>query len=85
MAGPFQGSDLNPALNTSGQTGATPREYNAHQRYSNLTKRRHDNQLAAYLAAEATKLSLTSAQVFAKLTTNPAARITAATTSGGLA
>lgn len=72
------GSDLSTTLNVSGQPGASPREYNGHQRYSNLARRRHDDQEAAFLAAQATRLSTTSAVVFAKVAKYGAARVKAA-------
>jgi hypothetical protein len=72
------GSDLSTSLNKSGQTGASSREYNKHQRYSSKAKRRHDDQLAAFLAAQATRLSTTSATVFTKLTKYGADRVKAA-------
>jgi len=64
----------------SGQTGASPREYNSHQRYSKIARRaRHPGtQLAAFLAAQATRLTSTSAVVFAKVTKYGAARVKAA-------
>jgi hypothetical protein len=68
----------------SGQTGASPREYNSHQRYAKFARVRYANQSVAFLAAQATRLTLTSAQVFAKLTKNTAAQIVAAATSGSL-
>jgi hypothetical protein len=62
----------------SGQTGASPREYNAHQRHSKQSRRRHDDQEIAFLAAQATRLSTTSAIIFAKLSKYSAATIKAA-------
>jgi hypothetical protein len=62
----------------SGQPGASPREYNAHQRHSKLSRRRHDNQEAAFLAAQATRLSSTAAVIFAKVKKYGAARVKAA-------
>ena len=63
----------------SGQTGASPREYNSHQRHSNVSRRAHKgSQLAAFLAAQATRLSSTSAVIFAKVTKYGAARVKAA-------
>ena len=87
MAGPFQGSDLNPARDKSGQGGASPREYNMHQRHASYAKRRHDGnginknpgQLGAFLIAIAAKLSSTSAVIYAKVTKYGAARVKAAT------
>jgi len=77
------GSDLSTSLNKSGQTGSTPREYNLHQRHSNLARLRYSNvakhgQLGAFLAAQATRLSSTAAVVFAKVTKYGAARVKAA-------
>jgi hypothetical protein len=66
----------------SGQTAATPREYNRHQRHSVLSRLRHSNkrqrQLGAFLAAQATRLSSTAAVVFAKVTKYGAAKVKAA-------
>jgi hypothetical protein len=70
------GSDLTSA-NKSAE-GVDPREYNQHQRHSNLAKRRHDDQLAAFLAQQATRLSTTSAVIFAKMDKYTAATIKAA-------
>ncbi len=66
----------------SGQTGASPREYNSHQRHSNLARRRHDagdGQLFAFLTLIATALSTTTAIAFAKVTKYGAATVKAAT------
>lgn len=78
MAGPYQGSDLNPSLNNSSE-GTDPREYNQHQRYSNLARRRHSQQLAAFLSAQATRLSSSTSTIFAKLKKYTAAKIAQAT------
>lgn len=78
------GSDLSTSLNKSGQPGATPREYNSHERHSSLTRRRHDDQEAAFLAAQATRLSTTSAAIFAGVKKHGAAFVKAATSSGQL-
>jgi hypothetical protein len=78
MAGPFQGSDLNPTLNKSAQTGASPREYNSHQRHSKLARLGRAQQLTAFLAAQATRLSSTSSVIFAKVTKYGAAAVKAA-------
>jgi hypothetical protein len=78
------GSDLSTSLNKSSQTGASPREYNSHQRHSSAAKRRHDDQLAAFLSAQATRLTLTTAQVFAKVTKYGAARVKAAANSAAI-
>ena len=84
MAGPFQGSDINPATVKSGQGGGSPREYNLHQRHAKLARMRHGNnnkqaQLSAFLAAIATKLSSTATIIFAKVTKYGATRVKAAT------
>ncbi len=79
MAQPFQGCDLNPATVKSGQGGATPREYNKHERHANSARQRHSQQAAAFLAVEATRLSGTTAQVAAALDKYGADRIKAAT------
>jgi len=83
------GSDLSTSLNKSGQTAPTPREYNRHQRHAKFARFRHTSgavtgQLGAFCAAQATRLSSTSALVFAKLVKNTAARIKAAATFGSL-
>lgn len=67
----------------SGQTGKTPREYNAHQRHSKLSRLRYSaklnkGQLSAFLVYQATRLSSTAAVVFAKVTKYGAARVKAA-------
>jgi hypothetical protein len=77
MAQPFQGSDLNPATVKSGQGGATPREYNKHQRHP--ARDRHSQQALAFLAMEATRLSSTSAIIEARLEKYGADRVKAAT------
>lgn len=80
MAGnqPFQGSDLNPALNKSATTVA-PRAYGRHTRHRKFARvKTGANQFAAFLAAQATRLTSTSAVVFAKLTKYGAARVKAA-------
>lgn len=69
------GSDLNPTLNKSGQGGASPENYDQHLRHSNYARMRHSQQLIAFLAAQATRLSTTSATIFAKLAKHTAARI----------
>ncbi len=71
----------------SGQTGASPREYNSHQRYSKLSRRRNDagdGQLFAFLTLIAATLSTTTAIAFAKVTKYGAARVKAAATLGDL-
>lgn len=72
------GSDLNPSTNRSGLTGSVPREYNEHQRHSEFARMRHDNQRVAFLAQQATRLSTTSAIVFAKVTKYGEDRVRAA-------
>jgi len=84
MAGPFQGSDINPALNKSGQgVAATPRTYARHQRRRTFAHvKLGAAQFSAFLAAVAAKLgggAVTTAVVFAKITKYGAARVRAAT------
>jgi len=79
-----KGSDLSPTLNTSGQTGASPREYNSHQRHAKFAELRHDDQRQAFLTAQATRLSTTTAVIFAGLAKHGAAFVKAASTSGQL-
>ncbi len=80
MAGnqPFQGSDIDPTKNKSGE-GTSPREYNKHQRHAPFKELRHSQQALAFLAAQATRLSSTSAVIYAKLTKYGADRVKAAT------
>ncbi len=80
MAGnqPFHGSDLDPSKDKSGQGGASPREYNKHQRHAPFNELRHSQQALAFLAAQATRLSSTSAVIYAKLTKYGADRVKAA-------
>lgn len=64
----------------SGQTAATPREYNKHQRHAKLARHRYSGaakrgQLGEFLAYQATRLSSTAAVVFAKVTKYGAARV----------
>lgn len=73
------GSDLSPTLNTSGQTGASPREYSNHRRYGLTGKYRYSPQAAAWLARVATLLSSTPSVIYTKLTKYGAARVNAAT------
>lgn len=63
----------------SGQPGATPREYNKHQRHAKFANDRHSQQSKAFLAAQAARLSSTAAVIFAKLTKYGSARVKAAT------
>jgi hypothetical protein len=83
MAGPFQGSDLNPALDKSGQGGSSPRCYSKHQRHRLFARvRTGADQLSAFLAATAARLgggAVTTAVVFAKVAKYGAARVKAAT------
>jgi hypothetical protein len=72
------GSDLNPTLNKSGQPGPSPREYNAHQRHSRSARRRHDDQSTAFIAQQVTRLSSSTAVIFAKIAKYGAARVKAA-------
>lgn len=70
----------------SAQTGPSPRCYSRHQRRRPFVRVRSGaNQFSAFLAAQATRLSSTSAAVFAKLPKNTAARIRAAGSLGSLA
>lgn len=64
--------------NQLGSLTVAPREYANHKRHSALARRRHDNQVAAFLSTQATRLSSTSATVFAKLKKYGAARVKAA-------
>lgn len=73
------GSDLSPTLNTSGQTGASPREYSNHRRYGPTAKYRYPSQASAFLARVATLLSSTPAIIYTKLTKYGATRVNAAT------
>jgi hypothetical protein len=73
------GSDLSPTLNKSGQTGASPREYDQHQRHRNFSRVRHSQQELAFLTTQATRLSTTPAVIFAALDFYPASEIVAAT------
>jgi hypothetical protein len=73
----------------SGQTAASPREYNKHQRHASLARRRYSakakrSQLGEFLAYQATRLTLTAAQVFAKVTKYGAARVKAAASSASI-
>lgn len=71
--------------NQLGSTTVAPREYAKHQRHAKLARRRHDNkngQFGAFLSAQATRLTLTVAQVFAKVTKYGAARVKSAANSG---
>jgi hypothetical protein len=69
----------------SGQTGPSPRDYSKHQRYRRFSRVGIGaDQFSAFLAAEATRLTLTSAQVFVKLVKNTADRIRQVTSSSDL-
>lgn len=70
--------------NQLGGMTVAPREYDAHRRHSRLALRRHDDQQAAFLAQQATRLTLTAAQVFAKIVKYGAARVKAAANSAAL-
>lgn len=75
------GSDLSTTLNVSGQPGPSPRENNSYQRHSLFAKRRHDvvsGQFGAFLSSIATKLTSTSAIIFAKVTKYGVDRVKAA-------
>jgi hypothetical protein len=69
----------------SGQTGPSPRAYSRHQRTRKFARVKSGaDQFSAFLAAQATRLSSTSAAVFAKLPKNTAARIKLAGSLGSL-
>ena len=70
--------------NQLGDPRVTPREYNQHQRHSRFARLRYSKQAKAFEAAEATRLSSTNANIFAKLVKNTAARVKAALTYGSL-
>lgn len=78
------GSDLSTTLNKSGQPGATPREYNAHQRHSNLARRRHDDQETAFLVQQAARLGTTNTVIFNGIAKHGAAFVKAATNKNQL-
>ena len=63
----------------SGQTGPSPREYDKHRRHDVDGRRRHSQQLTAFLAAQATRLSSTAAVIEDKLDKYGADRVKAAT------
>ena len=63
----------------SGQTGASPQSHSQHKRHDSYSRDRHSQQLNAWLAAQATRLSSTAAVIFAKLEKYPHERIEAAT------
>ena len=72
--------------NQLGSLVVAPREYNAHQRHAKLARQRYSGkvkagQLGAFLQYQATRLTLTTAQVFAKVTKYGAARVKGAATS----
>ena len=60
----------------SGQTGASPREYDRHRRHT--ARNRHSQQALAFLAAQAARLSTPNAVVEAKLIKYGADRVKAA-------
>jgi hypothetical protein len=51
----------------SGQTGPSPRCHRNHERHDHFARVRHSPQFKAFLAAQATRLSSTSAVVFARV------------------
>lgn len=70
----------------SGQTGPSPRCYSRHQRTRKFARvRLGADQFSAFLAKQATRLSSTSAVIFAKLPKNTANRVTRAGSLGSLA
>jgi hypothetical protein len=62
----------------------SPREYNAHERHAGSKLRKSNSQRAAFLAAQATRLSSTSAVIKAKLLKYSAATIKAAASLTGI-
>lgn len=74
--------------NQLGSATVAPREYNSHQRHSKIARRRHDgaatSQLGKFLAVQALRLTLTTAQIFAKVTKYGAARVKAAVSSASI-
>jgi hypothetical protein len=69
----------------SGQPGPSPRCHTKHQRYRQFARVRSGaDQFSAFLAANATKLSILSSAVFADLRKNTADRITKASSTGQL-
>lgn len=62
----------------SGQTGPSPRCHRNHERHDKFARERHSKQFLAFLAAQATRLSSTSAVVFAKVEKYGADRVKAA-------
>jgi hypothetical protein len=60
----------------SGQTGASPQCHRNHERHDHFARVKHSQQFLAYLAAQATRLSTTSAIVFAKVEKYGANRVT---------
>jgi hypothetical protein len=63
----------------------SPREYDAHERHRNTAKDRKTNtQRAAFLAAQATRLSSTSAVIATKLKKYTARQVSLAATIGDL-
>ena len=83
------GSDLSTTLNVSGQTGASPREHNLHQRHSSLARRRHDDQAQAFLVWLAAKFTANGtatsvAQAFALVTLGGERQCKSVALAGGL-
>lgn len=62
----------------SGQTGPSPRCHKNHERHDRFARVRHSQQEIAFLAAQATRLSSTSAVIFAKVVKYGADRVKAA-------
>jgi hypothetical protein len=65
-------------------THASPREYKRHQRYSRFSRLNHSKQELSFLTTEATRLSVTTAQIFAALDSYTADQIRAATSASQL-
>lgn len=76
--------------NQLGSTTTAPRCHSHHQRHRRFARVRilpsvHSDQFEQFLTVQATRLSSTTALIFAKLTKNTADRIAAASTFGSLA
>ena len=64
---------------------ASPRSHSKHQRNRRLSRVRHSRQFEEFLSVQATRLSTTTAAIFAYLDTNTADQIAAAASTGALA
>ena len=65
-------------------THASPRLFKRHQRYANFSRLNHSKQELEFLAVQATRLGITSAQVFHALDSYTADQIHAAATAGDI-